>query len=58
VSLASKWKELQSRLVSQEQSYAKETLTIQDAETNLKIMELEGKKTSNFRVQPLLLRST
>lgn len=41
VSLASELKELRSRLASQEQSYVKETLTRQEAETNAKIMELE-----------------
>ncbi|RDY12125.1 Nuclear envelope-associated protein 2 [Mucuna pruriens] len=41
VSLAAELKELRSRLASQEQSYAKETLTRQEAETNAKNMELE-----------------
>ncbi|XP_004495620.1 nuclear envelope-associated protein 2 [Cicer arietinum] len=41
VSLASELKELRSRLASKEQSYVKETLTRQEAETNAKIMELE-----------------
>ncbi|XP_047162191.1 nuclear envelope-associated protein 2-like [Vigna umbellata] len=41
VSLAAELKELRSRLSSQEQSYARETLTRQEAETNAKNMELE-----------------
>ncbi|TKY52346.1 hypothetical protein E2542_SST23866 [Spatholobus suberectus] len=41
VSLAAELKELRSRLASQEQSYAKETLTRQEAETNAKNMEME-----------------
>ncbi|XP_028219849.1 nuclear envelope-associated protein 2-like isoform X1 [Glycine soja] len=41
VSLAVELKELRSRLASQEQSYAKETLTRQEAETNAKNMELQ-----------------
>lgn len=41
VSLAAELKELRSRLASQEQSYVKETLTRQEAETNAKNMELE-----------------
>ncbi|XP_061367238.1 nuclear envelope-associated protein 2-like [Gastrolobium bilobum] len=41
VSLAAELKELRSRLASQEESYAKETLTRQKAETNAKSMELE-----------------
>ncbi|KAL2325631.1 hypothetical protein Fmac_024689 [Flemingia macrophylla] len=41
VSLATELKELRSRLASQEQSYAKESLTRQEAETNAKNMELE-----------------
>ncbi|XP_020202579.1 nuclear envelope-associated protein 2 isoform X1 [Cajanus cajan] len=39
--LAAELKELRSRLASQEQSYAKESLTRQEAETNAKNMELE-----------------
>ncbi|KAL2993841.1 hypothetical protein AAZX31_10G134800 [Glycine max] len=41
VSLAVELKELRSRLASQEQSYAKETQTRQEAETNAKNMELQ-----------------
>ncbi|KAE9611902.1 hypothetical protein Lal_00048909 [Lupinus albus] len=41
VSLASELKELRSRLATQEQSYSKETLTRQEAETKAKSMELE-----------------
>ncbi|KAJ1425551.1 myosin-11-like isoform X1 [Sesbania bispinosa] len=41
VSLAAELKELRSRLASKEQSYAKEILTRQEAETNAKSMELE-----------------
>lgn len=39
--LAAELKELRSRLASQEQSYARESLTRQEAETNAKNMELE-----------------
>ncbi|CAJ1977879.1 unnamed protein product [Sphenostylis stenocarpa] len=49
VSLAAELKELRSRLSSQEKSYAKETLTRQEAETNAKNMELEiGKLQKNL----------
>ncbi|KAK7278052.1 hypothetical protein RJT34_23074 [Clitoria ternatea] len=41
VSLAAELKELRGRLASQEDSYAKETLTRQEAETNAKNMEME-----------------
>lgn len=41
VSLAAELKEVRTRLASQEQSYAKETLTRQEAETKANIMEKE-----------------
>ncbi|KAK7392121.1 hypothetical protein VNO78_20548 [Psophocarpus tetragonolobus] len=41
VSLAAELKELRGRLASQEQSYANETLTRQEAETNANSMKLE-----------------
>ncbi|KAL2513909.1 hypothetical protein Fot_27880 [Forsythia ovata] len=41
VSLASELKEARNRLASQEQSFARETLTRQEAETKAKIMEKE-----------------
>ncbi|XP_057724211.1 uncharacterized protein LOC130940167 isoform X2 [Arachis stenosperma] len=41
VSLAAELKDIQNRLASQEQSYAKETLTRKEAETKAKSMEFE-----------------
>ncbi|KAI4301663.1 hypothetical protein L6164_034916 [Bauhinia variegata] len=47
VSLAAELKEVRSRLASQEQSYAKETLTRKEAETKAKNMEEEIDRLNN-----------
>ncbi|WVY97642.1 hypothetical protein V8G54_029793 [Vigna mungo] len=59
VSLAAELKELRSRLSSQEQSYARETLTRQEAETNAKNMELEiGRLQKNLEQKDQQLQAS